>query len=621
MNVSLVFEPIRHRSKVIPGTTILDASKQEGIRINSDCGGIGTCGKCKVIVEAGSRVSPLNLREQKYLTQEEINKGYRLACQTSVEGDTIVHISEDRSRKFQVNGINGFYPLSPLITKTKINLSATTKQSNDPYSELSDILHGKDFVKDLGHLKFGSWLENHMPTLETPINTLAVWDEFKVISLEAGDTSQKLFGTAIDLGTSKIVGHLIDLSDGRSVAISQLENPQNIHGEDVISRLTYAIKSTENLDELHYLLNLASKKILEDLYLKTGVNADDVYGAVVVGNTLMHHFFLGVKTDTLARAPFEPLVKDNVEKEAFELELPINKGGIIHMPYPIAGFVGSDAVAGIVATRMHEAEEPTMFVDIGTNTEVFIGDKSGMTCCSCASGPAFEGGHISQGMKAVTGAIEHIKIENSSYEVSYDTIDDEKPAGICGSGMIDALAELWRTGLIDNFGRLNHDLNVDRVRKGENGAEFIIEWKEKTSINRDIKITSEDIQELLLAKAAIHSGSSIMMIQKGLVTEDLKTVYVAGAFGENIDPVNITMIGMLPDIRQEKIVFAGNTAIMGAKAILISKEAREIAQNLRNLVYYHELSIDPNFNNEFLDSLFLPHRDADRFPSALMLKS
>jgi uncharacterized 2Fe-2S/4Fe-4S cluster protein (DUF4445 family) len=303
-----------------------------------------------------------------------------------------------------------------------------------------------------------------------------------------------------------------------------------------------------------------------------------------------------------------------------ELGVTINHSGLVYLPPVIAGFVGSDALADLVATRIQDWEDPVALVDIGTNTEVFVGDGERMTCCSCASGPAFEGGHTSIGVKAVAGAIERLRIEPETLDVEYETIGGEEPIGLCGSGMIDALAELWKQGILDGFGRLSMDDSTLLIREGEGGLEFVVERGDRTASGKDIALTSGDIQELLLAKAAIYSAFSVMLMRQGLRAEDLSTIYVAGAFGELLDTVNSMVIGMLPDVDPERILFVGNSAVMGAKAMLVSEEAWMTAERLRDSVRYHELSLDPAFDSEFLDALFLPHRKPERFPKAVKLR-
>ncbi|MGD2142402.1 MAG: ASKHA domain-containing protein [Candidatus Bathyarchaeota archaeon] len=552
----VIFEPSGKKTKLLPGTTVLEASQATGILIDSECGGRGSCGKCKIIVLSGA-TNPQTPEETRHLTSKEFDEGWRLACCVRVKSDMVVMIPRSqRERKFQTRGIEWEYPHAPLTNKI---------------SELEGV-------------------------------------------------SSDQYGIAVDIGTSKVVGHLVNLKEGKVVGVASVENPQVVHGEDVMSRLTFALQGAEERRKLHSLSIQAFESVLRILCSEAGIDYFDVMGAVVVGNTLMHHLFLDLEIETLSRAPFAPAMVKSYVTPPSELGVTINHSGLVYLPPVIAGFVGSDALADLVATRIQDWEDPVALVDIGTNTEVFVGDGERMTCCSCASGPAFEGGHTSIGVKAVAGAIERLRIEPETLDVEYETIGGEEPIGLCGSGMIDALAELWKQGILDGFGRLSMDDSTLLIREGEGGLEFVVERGDRTASGKDIALTSGDIQELLLAKAAIYSAFSVMLMRQGLRAEDLSTIYVAGAFGELLDTVNSMVIGMLPDVDPERILFVGNTAVMGAKAMLVSEEAWMTAERLRDRVRYHELSLDPAFDSEFLDALFLPHRKPERFPKAVKLR-
>ncbi|MGD2201234.1 MAG: ASKHA domain-containing protein [Candidatus Bathyarchaeota archaeon] len=599
---TVTFEPAGRRTQVPAGTTILEASHTAGARISSECGGRGSCGKCRIILLSGPTHPPTS-EESIHLTPEELGAGWRLACQVRVEADLVVMAPvSPRGRKFQTRGIEREYPFNPLLKKIHTEPNENTLGSYEFSEEMADF-----FVKAI----------NTRPQIGA---SLTLWRGERVLNVELGDTSQTQYGVAIDIGTSKVVGHLVDLRDGRVLGVASVENPQAIHGADVMSRLTFALQGPENQCRLRELSVSAFNMVVKILCSEAGVAPESVIVAVVVGNTLMHHLFLGLDTGGLSRAPFSPTIEDSHVRSASDLGVSIKPSGLICFPPVIAGFVGSDALADLVAVGVHDLDSPIALVDIGTNTEVFVGDRVGMFCCSCASGPAFEGAHITHGVRAVSGAIERLRIDPTTLEVDYETIRDGVPIGICGSGMIDALAELWKSGLLDGFGRIDADVSSDRVREGEGGLEFVVEW-DGTGVGRDIVLTSGDIQELLLAKAAIHSACHVLLKRSGLKAPDLSSFYVAGAFGERLDPVNAMAIGMIPQLDPERIVFAGNTAVMGAKAMLVSEEAWELAEGLRGWIHYHELSLDPDFNPEFLDSVYLPHRDPERFSMARELRS
>jgi uncharacterized 2Fe-2S/4Fe-4S cluster protein (DUF4445 family) len=616
--VSVVFKPWGREAAVPRGMTVMEAALEASLKLPSDCGGRGSCGRCRVLVSPTSAVTPPSSSEIRLLTEEELEKGYRLACQAILEKDAVVEVpreSRTGKRKFQTRGLERAYPFEPSVRKLRLGFESIVGEGSIIEDKILEAAAGKGFddlrfsprvLEDLSGLIIGSSA------------TLTIADGM-ITSVEAGDTSRRLYGMAIDIGTSKIVGYLVDLNDGKTVTVASVENPQDAHGEDVISRITFAMKAPENLEELHRLSVEAVNEVIRSSCSEAGVEPWEIYEVVAVGNTLMHHLFMGLEAEPLGRAPFEPVVKEGFRMMASELEVSSNQGGVLYLPPLIAGFVGSDAVAGLVATGIFDSEEHVLMVDIGTNTEVFVGDRSGLVSCSCASGPAFEGGHISHGMKAVTGAIERLKIDPNTLEVEYDTIGGADPIGICGSAMIDALAELWKCGLVDGFGRLTSEAKTPRIRVADGRREFVVEWAEAAGTGRDIALSEGDIEELLLAKAAVYSACSVMLGRRGLEADELSNIYVAGAFGESIDPVNVVVMGMLPEVEPGKIVFAGNTAVAGAKAILVSTNARGIAERLPEEVQYHELSLDPEFNKEFIAAMFLPHREPERFPTAQKL--
>ncbi|MFX1492626.1 MAG: ASKHA domain-containing protein, partial [Promethearchaeota archaeon] len=318
----------------------------------------------------------------------------------------------------------------------------------------------------------------------------------------------------------------------------------------------------------------------------------------------------------LALSPFTPSLRRSINVEAKEVNIKIHPEGNVHVLPVIAGFVGADAVADVLSSGIHESEELSLLLDIGTNTEVFVGNSEDILSCSCASGPAFEGVHIKHGMKAVTGAIERVYINpDSDYEVRYETVGDVKPRGLCGSAMIDIVAEMAKCGIINQRGRLNRNMKIPRLRIDKNNLEFVLAWNNETATGREITVTQEDINEIQLAKAAIFTGCSILMKRNNVKSKDLDQVLLAGAFGSYINPDSAKFVGLVPDVPTEKIKFVGNTALTGTKMALISREARKTAETLSDKIRYLELSVDPDFSSEFAYAMFIPHKDLSRFPS------
>jgi uncharacterized 2Fe-2S/4Fe-4S cluster protein (DUF4445 family) len=614
----LTFEPEGRRVKTALGITIFQAAREAGISIRSECGGKGVCGKCRVIVQDKNSLNEVTATETKHLSSSEINSGYRLACQSFPKRNVKIMIPPESrigARKIQITGLERPVPLNPLVEKFHLALPKPTLFDVTP--DFERLLESMKNTYGFERLEINYRLLTKLPSILRNANwdvTVTLWDNRKVIAVEKGDTSDKLFGLAIDIGTSKIVGYLVDLRTGKTLDISSIENPQVFYGEDILSRITFAMRDDEKLEELQKLVIEGINDVIHKVCVETNVNPSDVYEATVVGNTAMHHLFLAIQPKYLALSPYTPAVRRGINICAKELNIKMNPYGNVHVLPVIAGFVGADAVADVLASGIYDSEELSLLIDIGTNAEIFIGNTEDILCCSCASGPAFEGAHIKHGMKATTGAIEKVRIKPNSYEVEYETVDGTKPTGLCGSAVVDIIAELLKCGIINRQGLFEREVASPRLRTLNGDVEFVLAESEETLSGKAITITQRDIGEIQLAKAAIFAGCSILMKRKNLRREDLDRIFIAGAFG-SFNPENAKFIGLVPDVPTEKISFVGNTAIAGAKMTLISKEARETAEMLSKKVRYLELAADPDFNQEFFKATFIPHKDLDRFPS------
>ena len=614
----VTFEPEGRKVNVPIGTTIFQAAREVGIGIRSECGGKGLCGKCRVIVKSPEALSDLTEAERKHLSKSETESGYRLACQAKILGNVTVIIPPESKlaiRKIQVIGMERSVKLNPAVKKLHVILPRPTLSDVRPDYErlidaLSDITNFNDIEVDYEVLK-------RLPDVIRGSSfdvTVTIWGNRRIISVEPKDTTNELFGFAVDIGTSKIVGYLVDLITGETLEISSVENPQIMYGEDIMTRITFATAKPENLKILQKLVIDAINKILDETCRRAKVNPRRIYEVVAVGNTAMHHFLLGIQPKYTALSPYVPAVKRQINVKARELNININPSGIITVLPIIAGFVGADAVADVLATGICESDELSLLVDIGTNTEVFVGNSEELLSCSCASGPAFEGMHIKHGMKAVTGAIERVSID-TNFEVEYETIGNAKPVGLCGSAMIDAVAEMFKRGIIDQRGGFNRRIETPRLRENDGEVEFVIAWGHETATGKEITVTQKDIREIQLAKAAIYAGCSILIKRKNVKEKDLDRVLVAGAFGNYINPESAKVLGLLPDVPVGRIKFVGNTAIAGAKMALLSEDARRKANAISRKIRYLELAADPSFKEEFLKATFIPHKDLNRFPS------
>jgi uncharacterized 2Fe-2S/4Fe-4S cluster protein (DUF4445 family) len=626
-DVEVIFQPDGKRARIKSNATILEAAKLVGADLTSICGGQGKCGKCKVIVEKERKnAGPITKAEKTFLSQTEISAGFRLACCTSVKGPLVVKIPEESRtgrQRLQVEGIETPVKLEPLIHKYFVKLPNPTLQ--DPKSDVDRLLDELRTQYGLENLKVSYKLLQRLPLILRDSEwevTAVVWGNDTVISVESGDTTQRVFGYAVDIGTTKLAGYLLDLNTGKVLAVDSLMNPQIPYGEDVITRITYAMKGFKEQKELQQVVVNGINQILQHLLEKTGVSSEEVYEMTAVGNTAMHHLFLNICPKYLALSPYPPVVRRAIDVQTEKVGVKINPNGNIHVLPVIAGFVGADAVAVILATEIYNRNELCMALDIGTNTEVILGNKEEMLACSCASGPALEGAHIKHGMRAATGAIEKVRIDPNTLEVEYWTIDNAKPCGICGSAMVDILAEMLKTGVIDVTGTMNKDVTSPRLRTGESGLEFVLAWRKETSTGEDIAFTQRDIREIQLAKAAMHTGAMTLMKKKGIAETDIDILFIAGAFGSYIDPENARIIGMYPEVALKKVRVVGNAAGTGARMALASKAARKTAEVISSKVKYVELAAEPNFQMEFFNSNALPYADLKRYPetSALLKK-
>lgn len=575
--VIIQFEPEGRKVSVGPGITILEAAKCKGVGLRSECGGKGNCRKCTIILRDQTMVSKATNGEREHFSEDKINEGYRLACCTKIFGNLVVEIppeSRVNVRKIQVLGLERPVSLEPLVKKLHIVIPKPTLQ--DVRSDFERVLDCLREVCDYRNLSIGNDLLKILSGILRDADwsaTVAVWNDEQILAVEPGDTTGQMYGFAVDIGTSKIAGYLVDLKTGKTVGEGSVENPQIVYGEDIITRLDFTLESDESLGTMQRLSIKGINSTIMQACNDSGVNPNYIYELAVTGNTVMHHFFLGLHSKYLSLSPFPPVIKQSRELKNNELTgLKMNMGGNIHVLPVIAGYVGADAIGDVYSTGILNSNAVEIVADIGTNGEVFVSDNMGLLSCSCAAGPAFEGAHIKHGMKAYTGAIESVHIDPKTYEVKYETIGGDSPTGICGSGIIDLIAELLKAEIIDNRGRFMQ-LSTPRLKMIDEEPQFVVAWSNETGIADDITITQRDIKEVQLAKAAMHAGTSILMKAKHIDDADINRFCIAGAFGSHIRAESALFIGLIPDIPLEKVEFVGNTALSGAKSALISKEA------------------------------------------------
>ncbi|MGQ9759776.1 MAG: ASKHA domain-containing protein [Candidatus Methanomethylicaceae archaeon] len=619
MEFEVRFLPEGKRSIVPAGSSVMQAAQRAGVDLALICGGKGFCGKCLVEVVEG-KVSPPNEQEKKRIREDKLAKGYRLACQLVVEGNMTINVPDQSRVGRQRLVIMGKEPpirIKPNVEKVYVEIKPPSLE--DPKGDDLRI------VEALSKSGFNCVNVDYSVMKKMPITlregkwkvTLTILNGQEVINVQEGDRTKDVYGVAVDIGTTKLAVFIVDLVDGGIIFADGIMNPQIRYGEDVISRIGYATQSEENLREIQRVIVEGINHLIDNGVKETGIKEEDLYELVVAGNTAMHHLFLGLNVRALGFAPYTPVVGKSYDVKARDLGVRINPSGNIHTLPNVAGFVGADAIADILASRIHEKDRLTLLMDVGTNTEVILGCREGLWSCSTASGPAFEGAHIKCGMRAASGAIEKLKIKED-FDVEYTTIDGEKARGICGSGIIDAVAEMLRTGVIDMAGKIVLE-GHRRVRDSDEGKEFILVFKEETAMGKeDIVITQDDIREVQKAKAAMYAGYMTLMRKSNFKKENLSEIIIAGAFGNYIDPENARVLGMIPELPISSISFLGNTAGSGARMCLKSLESRREADAVAGMMNYVELAAEPIFEEEYINAMYMPNSRLEDFPEVVL---
>jgi uncharacterized 2Fe-2S/4Fe-4S cluster protein (DUF4445 family) len=590
------FEPVGRRGEFSGQQSLLECARQLSVDLVSLCGGIGSCDRCKVQVIAG-KVSKPTLEEEAELSASDLEQGYRLACQTYPLSDVKLHVPPESltaPQRTQVEGLDVDVEPDPPVRWLEARLTPPTLES--PQADAQNLWAAlaaqgiESGTIDFRVLHSLSWyIRQHDWTLGVALRG----DEIVAV----GAPSTRWLGLAVDIGTTKVAGYLIDLESGKTLSAKGLMNPQISYGEDVVSRIVAASKSLADAARLQSLLTDALSQLAVDLCAEASTQPEHIVEAVVVGNTAIHHLFLGLQVKQLGLSPYVPTVDTALDVKAREIGLRIAPGAYVHLLPNIAGYVGADHVAMLLATRLADTTSTTLAIDIGTNTEICLNHKGRITSVSCASGPAFEGAHIKFGMRAAPGAIEHVRLENGRLEIQ--TIAGEPPVGICGSGLLDVVAQLRRNGIVERSGKMiSHPLVQNR-----NGAmEFVL--AERPDLE-PVTLSQKDVRELQLAKAAIRLGIQALVEAEGLAENDLEQVIIAGAFGTFIDVESAITIGMLPDLPLERFKQVGNAAGTGARLALISQAERQKANQIAQRDGYIELAKVPGFNRKFAEATYL----------------
>ncbi|MDD3655779.1 MAG: ASKHA domain-containing protein [Atribacterota bacterium] len=627
--IKIIINPAQKKLNVPEGTLLLDVLKQAGINITTPCGGKGSCGKCKVIVSSeGLDSDLLNSNEQKWISEEEIKKGFRLACQCYLyQNSTIIIppsllIKEDDSKiKIRNKAKSRLFSheIKSIVSIKKVFLRLNKPTLSDQRSYWNRI---KDELNKVNTTYSQSW---EIPTdILSNISQLLRDNDYcitlvlfknKVIAIEAGDTSKELYGVAFDIGTTTIAGYLVDLATFREITAEACANPQFEYGDDVISRIDFARKDTKNRKKMQQELISSLNQMIISLSEKAGINLSHIYFAVLVGNTSMHHFLWSLPVENLALSPYITVMIDSIIRDSKDLpDLCLIPYAKVYSTPNVSAYIGGDIIADLIDIFIWQKIGNTLMVDLGTNGEIVLNSGGKTWACSAAAGPAFEGARISSGMRATSGAIDRVIITRQ--KVEYHVIGQTQAVGLCGSGIIDLIAGLLRLQLIKFDGRLinqkecTKDISQQikrRIKREESANKFLLVPAEESATGKPIYLTQKDIREVQLAKGAVSAGIRILLKQAQLETVDIDEILLAGAFGNVLDTNSALSIGLIPNILSGKIRSIGNAAGEGAVKLLLSEEMRTIAEYLSQKVQYIELSAQADFLKIFAESMFFNH--------------
>jgi uncharacterized 2Fe-2S/4Fe-4S cluster protein (DUF4445 family) len=664
----VIFQPSGRRGEVPKDVTLIEASRLLGVDIESLCGEKKVCGKCKIRVEqgffekfgiesSGSHLSSWQEEEDKYINAEEKKSGFRLGCVAKVEGDVLIFVPEESRAGKQVVSKKArdiHIDHDPAVKIYYVELEPPTFE--EPTGDFERLCRKLEKEYGLKDLRVDIFTLRQLPTALRDGDwkvTVSVWNDQEVIRVRPGKAEHS-YGLAIDVGTTTVAGYFCDLTTMEVVDTVTLMNPQCKYGEDVMARITFHMTTEDGLQRmsddiiegLNWLIDEAIKntyppkkkkkkkkgdegpeewiEVPEEGKTYLRLSREDVEDITLGGNTAMHHILLQLNPEFVGLAPFPPVIHHSLDIKARDLGINVNPGSYVFVLPNEAGFVGADNVGVLIAEEPYKSDDIQLLIDIGTNGELVFGNKEKMISSSCATGPALEGAQLAFGMRAAPGAIERIKIDPETQEVDYKVIGRDawrqysepkemKCKGICGSGILDVLAELYRAGVVTKSGAFNKEQKSDRYRRNpeNNQPEFVLAWAEETSIEKDVVITQRDVRQIQLAKGALHAGCKLMMRRMGMETMD--KIKIAGAFGTHVDREKALIMGLFPDCEIEKILSVGNAAGDGCRAALLNRAKRDEANWVSRNVEYIELTVEEDFQKQFMECMQIPHMK-DAFP-------
>lgn len=619
------FFPFESTVSVSSGTSILDAAKKANLPLKATCGAKGTCGDCVIRVLSGTYQS----KHSAALSEELIRQGYALACQTKVNDNLTIQLPQFQELSIKIvsgseffeehkNNISGIYEINPVVKSISLRVPPPTLE--DSYSDLKRL--EREFRKKLATEDLNceySVLRKlaHVVREEKGEITIVVFrssQSWTIIDVKEAKAAKNIYGLACDIGTTTVVLYLVELTSGKILSTASSYNQQLKCGEDIISRINYAQKP-DRLQELHNLIVMTVNNLIDKATRSAKISTADIYSASVSGNTTMIHLFLNLEPRYIREEPYVPTFNQVPIILSRDLGLKMNYEGRIYCGPAVGSYVGSDITAGLLCTPLvRDSKKISLFIDAGTNGELVVGNSDWLMTCACSAGPAFEGSGIKCGMPATEGAIEQLIIENNG-ELEYKVINGSKPKGLCGSGLVDLLAELFIHGYIDRHGKFNVEKAKARLVEDETGIGFLIEKGNNSYWGKDLIITEKDISNLIRTKGAVFSACSLLLKNAGLTFDKIDAFYIAGGFGQHLNIENSIRIGLLPDLERNKFYYIGNSSLLGAYLILLSDKNREMVNEISKKMTYIELNTEPSYMNEYTGALFLPHTEMELFPS------
>ena len=631
---TIKFLPYETTIQVQDGDTVIRAALEAGVHVNASCGGEGVCGKCRVLIEDGTVDGGISEK----LSEEDQEKGYRLACQAIVKSNLVVRIPVEstidagvlkmqaaprrtahiREMNFEELKEKGLF-IAP-VEKKYLELPAPTIQDNLPditrlisYLQLEHDEHRLDVTLAMIRKISPVIREDDFRVTATLVRPVRDVGKTRIINVQSGNTSDQSYAIAMDIGTTTIYGQVIDLISGEVLAEHGEFNGQISYGEDVISRIVYAEKPG-GLAKINEVVIKTINKILTKIVKRSGVDPENISTITLAGNTTMTQLMLAVDPRSIRRAPYVPAATLYPPIKAFDLGMELGEH-VAALVYPaVSSYVGGDIVAGVMGSGIYRSEALTLYMDVGTNAEIVIGNKDWLACAACSAGPAFEGGGLKFGMRAAKGAIEDFSIDPITLEPMIITIGNVRAKGICGSGLIIMVAVMFELGIINNLGKFDRDLDTPRIREDNGIYEYVLAWQDETQIDRDITLTEIDIENLIRAKGAIYSGCMTLLTEVGMGIEDIEKIILAGGFGSYVDLEKAMTIGLLPEMDSDKVTFIGNGSLMGAKMSSLTNRIRRDVVEVTKKMTNFELSDTPSYMDNYVAALFLPHTDMNKFP-------